>query len=191
MYSDVLNVRAEWLLGENVGCSVLDSSAYGNTGTVFGAQWTAGQSDSALSFDGVDDYVAIADNPSLDITGNLTIEAWIKPEDISTWRAIISRDEYGRRLLLAPNGNVQADFGGTIQTTTSSPITAGQWNHIVYTSNGNASTIYVNGGAVLSGSGGADFASANNVFIGKTTGGYYHFNGIIDSVTVSARYLSP
>ena len=187
----MLKFHAEWLFNENSGTTAEDTSPNSNHGSFSGAQWGVGKVGSGLSFDGVDDYVAIADNPSLDITGNLTVEAWVKPLDTSNWNTIVSRDEYGRRLLLAPNGNVQTDFGGTIQTTTTSPIKGGEWNHIVYTSNGTASTIYVNGVAVLSGNGGADFSSSNNVFIGKTIGGYYPFDGVIDKVALYQRTLSP
>src|SRR5262249_6180147 len=61
--------------------TVQDLTGHGNTGylgriTTTRPVWT---SDPALSFDGVDDSVQIADNPALHLTNAFTIEAWVNP----------------------------------------------------------------------------------------------------------------
>ena len=33
-----------------------------------------------MSFDGVDDWVTVADSASLDLTSGMTLEAWVKPD---------------------------------------------------------------------------------------------------------------
>jgi predicted NUDIX family phosphoesterase len=190
-YNNVLNLRAEWPFEENTGTSTEDTSQYTNTGTINGATWSSGEVGYALSFDGVDDYVQISDDPSLDINGAITIEAWIRPHNISTWAAIISRNEYARRLLLGPGGKIQAEFGGTIQTTATGVITQNEWNHVAYSSDGTTSVIYVNGTAVLTGAGGADFNSSTDIFIGKTKAGYYPFDGEIDELKIYGKYIMP
>ena len=65
---------------EPTGTSVNDSSAKGNTGTIAGGatRITPGKNGSALSFDGVNDIVNVADSNSLDLTG-MTLEAWVYP----------------------------------------------------------------------------------------------------------------
>ncbi|MDI6789034.1 MAG: hypothetical protein QME51_11740, partial [Planctomycetota bacterium] len=50
-----------WRLNEKAGSVAQDSSGNGNHGTVYGARWSSRY----LSFDGVDDYVVIPNNPSL------------------------------------------------------------------------------------------------------------------------------
>ena len=59
-----------------------DSSQYGNDGTPQGgvAQDAAGKINGADDFDGVDDYINCGSDASLDITDEITIEAWVKGE---------------------------------------------------------------------------------------------------------------
>jgi hypothetical protein len=64
---------AHWKFDEGSGTTAYDS-ANDHHGTVYGAQWTTGAYDGALSFDGVDDYVGVPDADSLDLTV-FTIEA--------------------------------------------------------------------------------------------------------------------
>jgi len=60
-----------------------DESGYQNHGVVFGATRSPdrfGRPDSAYTFDGVDDFIALPDN--LDLLGSdFTLSAWIKPND--------------------------------------------------------------------------------------------------------------
>lgn len=45
----------------------------------------------ALEYDGLDDYVACADSPSLDILGELTLEAWFKNDTLSGSDVIVGK----------------------------------------------------------------------------------------------------
>ena len=57
-----------------------DSSGNNNHGTLSGdPQWVVGKIGGALEFDGVDDHVDCGNDPSLDITGPVTIAAWVYP----------------------------------------------------------------------------------------------------------------
>ena len=57
-----------------------DAGALGNHGTISGAtRVTTGKFGGALQFDGVNDFVIVADNASLDLTKGMTIEAWVNP----------------------------------------------------------------------------------------------------------------
>jgi len=48
----------------------------------------------ALRFNGADSYVDCGNNPSLDITGDLTIEAFIQVEDLSQPRGIVTKGKF-------------------------------------------------------------------------------------------------
>jgi hypothetical protein len=70
-----------------------DSSGNNLNGTVSGAkltQYRYGADNSAYYFDGVNDYISIADNPLLNIADAITISAWMK-EDGESGRTIISK----------------------------------------------------------------------------------------------------
>jgi chitodextrinase len=71
---------AAYSFDETSGSTAADASGNGNVGTVTGAAWTAaGKHGGALSFDGVKDWVTVADAPSLGLSAAMTLEAWVKP----------------------------------------------------------------------------------------------------------------
>ncbi len=70
---------SHWMFDEGKGEIAHDSTGT-NDGTIYGATWTTGQINGALSFDGVDDYVDIPYDSSLDINASqgITLSVWIK-----------------------------------------------------------------------------------------------------------------
>ena len=66
-----LMATGSWRFNEGSGSTVADSSGNSNGGTLYnGTSWTAGVHGYAAEFDGINDYINIADSPSLDISGN-------------------------------------------------------------------------------------------------------------------------
>lgn len=67
-------------ISEGVGTSVKDTSQYANNGTlVAGPAWVDGrEGGKALSFDGTN-YVTVPHSASLNITDEVTVEAWFNP----------------------------------------------------------------------------------------------------------------
>jgi hypothetical protein len=64
---------------EGSGTTVKDSSGNNLTGTIVGATWTTGgMYGNALSFNGTSSYVDLGNPPGLQLTGSITIEAWVK-----------------------------------------------------------------------------------------------------------------
>jgi hypothetical protein len=47
----------------------------------------------ALAFDGQDDYVLVADDPSLDLTTGLTIAAWIYLDEYTGWASFVTKGD--------------------------------------------------------------------------------------------------
>lgn len=79
-------IVGEWHFNSGSGTIAIDSSGHENNGTLYNKpQWTTDKINGsyALSFDGIDDYVLVSDSDSLDLTNNISIEAWIKPLDHS------------------------------------------------------------------------------------------------------------
>ena len=71
---------AAYSFNEGTGGTLTDWTGLGHTGTLSGAAWTTqGRFGGALSFDGVNDWVTIADANDLDVRTGLTVEAWVYP----------------------------------------------------------------------------------------------------------------
>ena len=47
----------------------------------------------ALSFDGEDDYVVVADHPSLDLQNSFTVTAWIYLKDYTEWASVVTKGD--------------------------------------------------------------------------------------------------
>jgi len=73
--------KGVWHLSETSGGigAIKDSTSNNNVGTDYGNPTfnATGPMNSAISFDGVDDFISISNSASLQFTNSLTIEAWI------------------------------------------------------------------------------------------------------------------
>ena len=97
---------AAYGLNAGSGSSVVDASGRGNAGVVSGAVWSAsGRFGSALSFDGVNDWVTVADSASLDLSSGMTVEAWVRPSKAGGWRTVVFKER--------PGGVVYGLYGGS------------------------------------------------------------------------------
>ena len=106
------------------GSVVLDVSGQGNNGTTAGTTIVEGLFGQSRSFSGNDtlplNFVAVPDSPSLDVTGALTIDAWIKPGNkngqiASKWRASIGDASYTLNYRASTGGHIGfavSQFGG-------------------------------------------------------------------------------
>ena len=68
-----LGLVAAYGFNEGTGTTLLDQTGTGHTGTIAGPTWTAqGKFGSALTFDGVNDWVTVNDANDLDFTTGMT-----------------------------------------------------------------------------------------------------------------------
>ena len=70
------NFVSHWKFDEAAGTMVHDSAG-DNDGFKYEAKWTGGLVGAALDFDGVDDYVTVPDDGNLNISGAITVSAWV------------------------------------------------------------------------------------------------------------------
>ena len=191
---------AHWKMDEGSGSTAYDSTENNNDGTLYGEMatstthgWTTGKHGSALSFDGTDDYVIRADQGSSDplrVSGDLTIEAWIKPNDVVNILKIVEKyqTEGGYSLMIHSTSKFRFDYSNGSQTSLYSALTpsVGTWYHVVGTYDGATMKLYING--LLDNSvAETGYANSSQVFtIGSQNDPPYgqNFNGIIDDVRI-------
>ena len=78
-YASDGNTVGLWHSDENSGSTMADSSANGNTATLVGSPtWSVGNLVNAINLNGTSQYARANDSASLSITGNNTLESWVK-----------------------------------------------------------------------------------------------------------------
>src|SRR3990170_235750 len=183
-----------WYFNEGSGLVAQDSSMNGNHGTLNGAvAWTVGKSGSALSFNGGSDRVLVPDAPSLDITGQITIAAWIKQKTTDTQYIVKKgriRSTDGYELSLSYTGKVFVRFNQNssgealkVMSASNYPTGGATWMHVAATYDGLDIKLYING--VLEAVKPATlFLGANNnaLSIGAQDDGSRPFLGVVDEV---------
>ncbi|MGB0723149.1 MAG: LamG-like jellyroll fold domain-containing protein, partial [Gammaproteobacteria bacterium] len=144
----------------------------------------------ALSLDGVDDYVSVADHNDLDLAGAFTLEAWVYLDDISGECMILDKPaglntNVTNYRLFQRDGRIglYSSAGGESNEAGAS-LVAGQWTHIVAVFDGVNTHFYANGVDV----GGGGVWSHNGVndgalFIGRSAWGV-NADGRVDEVRI-------
>ena len=198
---------AHWKLDEASGLTVADSSGSGNNGALIGmtgTEWTAGILDGALMLNGSDQYVDFGNPTSLQLTGEVTISAWVKMEaDNDAYMGIagkmggstganrgfvlVKHTDDVFRLWFVTDGNFSgADSDVTYFDT--------NWHHLVGVISGDTGSLYVDGVKQAIEAQGELQDSGDYAFIGRqydddSNSGRF-WNGTIDDVRIYDRALT-
>ena len=173
-----------------------DSTQYTNHGQVGGGTagyvpglWTGTNIiDGAQDFDGTNDYISCGNDSELNITGNITLEAWVQLQDLRTTNGggiVIKGEQYG--LFQDYDADYRITF--TVDATTQVWVSAdgnspNTWYHIVGVYDGSAARIYRNGTQVNSQpTSGLITIASDEVEIGRWGD---PFDGPIDEVRISS-----
>ena len=200
-----------WSFEEGTGNIAYDKSGRGNNGTLTNMSesipWVQGNTGlgNALKFDGVDDYVNLGSSPALNLTGSMTISAWINTKTIGGREDITADDTsaggIGQWLLevsrTASNGKLSFGWGGNSGLVLGSTVlSVNTWYHVVAVRSGSSGawtgTIYINGAVDVST---GAIATNPGTQLGSSIGqlgvqNQFNFNGSINDVRIYNRALS-
>ncbi|OUL17518.1 LamG-like jellyroll fold domain-containing protein [Nostoc sp. 106C] len=191
---------ARWQFDEGSGLTATDTIQSNNGTLLNNPQWSSGKVNGSLRFDGVDDYVSVPSNPSLNLNGGtFTQSLWIYSN--------ITDNGYHGVLGYQPGGAVNQRYPGIWvynQTqihagfgdgsnwnafSTGNVLKPNSWNHVATTFDGTTYKAYVNGQEVYSTN---NFAgrkpyATQQLNIGRVDN---YFAGQIDDVRIYNRALN-
>lgn len=154
----------------------------------------AGRKQTALAFDGVNDYISIPNESNFDFTNQMTVEAWIKVNSFSiNDQSIITKGTDSWALTRNGSTNsVKFTVNSTFFFTQSysvygnRSVNDGKWHHIAATYNGSSLVLYIDGTFDASASDGLsiDNSSAPVYIGGNAMAAGNYFNGQIDEVRI-------
>ncbi len=198
---------AAYAFEEGSGTTAADATGHGLIGTLNGASWTGGKYGTAVLLDGNDDYVNLGNPSALQITGAMTISAWVYssafPGDDA---AIVSKRASGQSGfqldttvdsgLRTIGFKLTSNTGGPMFRYGTTPLQPDTWYHVsgVYNPAAGALQVYLNGqpdnGDLVGTITPSQQNSSMNVNIGRRAGGGFLTNGRIDDVRIYDRALS-
>lgn len=181
-----------------------DESGNGNNGSIVGNTSITtdrfGNPNTAYSFDGNGDYIDCGNAPSVNITGSLTISAWIYASDLTTTRGILTKsplppvdDAYqlvAGAYVLSDLNFLNSDYGYIVPTL--------NWVHVVSVFDSISQTIslYTDGtlDTTISVSFSSIGTSADNLCLGThrpTFTTNWSWSGKLDDMAIWNRPLTP
>jgi len=208
LLNERLQPISHWKFDEGSGTIAYDSAGSNDGTLVNSPTWITGQINSALHFNGTNQYINIPNNSTQQITTNqITLSAWItldanvgntqkkiickQMNENTTWALIIFGSGYG-----GSTGNqvIFHDSSGSHYRTCLSPthLGTGQWYHVAATDNAGKVKIYINGQLDSSFDNGYGIPSNIDapIVIAKTNpSSTYFFDGLIDDVRIYNRAL--
>ena len=199
------SASSRWPLDENAGCVASDvigtnDGALGPSCPNNASNWVTGRLGAALEFDGTDDVVEIAADPSLQ-PDRLTVMAWVNPNALGNFDAVLMNastggwvDGYGIFYRSADGITFFVNHYNVGKV--SAPLSSGIWTHVAATYDGAEIELYLDGtlADTLPYSQPIDYPSplTTPLLIGKGVGGstLYGWQGAIDDVQLFDRALS-
>ena len=190
---------------EAAGTVANDSSGNGNTATLNNSiAWVPGKYGTAVSLDGLTNYLSIPNSTSTNISGTgLTLSMWINPQPLSVgdsvaigkfWNTTWTSPYYQYGLEL-DSGTIPHFYvgtaGGLLGVPMGSPLTLSQWNNLAVVFDGTQVQFYVNGALVNTQPLPASITARGNAMnVGADAQPGEYYSGTLDDLRIYNRALS-
>jgi hypothetical protein len=188
---------------EGSGSVLHDLTSNHLDGKLGGQTWTAsGKFGGALNF-GSSGYVTVPDDPALEMTGSLTLEAWVYPTKVrsSSFQCVLLKERPGELAYSlyaqSATNNPEFDYSSGTNTAVEHNLAGGRqiganaWTHLAATYDGATMRLYVNGAPVASRADAVPPAASNGALrIGGNSIWGESFTGRIDEIRIYNRALS-
>jgi beta-galactosidase len=179
--------------------NVQDGSGHGLDGTIKGnPAFVEGIAGMALSFDGVNDSVDLGNNSAFDITEQITLSAWVNPNDAGNGQhnPYVSKGDQTYAIKHANSNTIEFfiyDGGWYTANVKVDSTFNGEWHHVLGTYDGNELKTYVDGvlGATVAHQGSIDVQTHNLTIAHNSQETDRYYDGAIDEVKIYNRALIP
>ncbi|MCD4821902.1 MAG: DUF2341 domain-containing protein [Methanococcoides sp.] len=178
-----------------------DSSSYSNDGSPQNnvTQNATGLISGADDFDGINDFIEVAHDDSLNMTDEMIIEAWIYPHQLSSYKVMLDKTTTNlatNYYFSVNNGTMNYGFysGGWHESATSNIISNDTWYHVVAVYNDTADSlrVYVDGDEKYNDTESNSLTTNSDSLVigdGNPDSGE-QFDGIIDELRISNKARS-
>ncbi len=186
-------LAAEWLFDKGSGTTVADTSPNRNNGTIHGATWTGGVHGSALSFDGVNDYVRVSSDYTLNLTGGISVGAQVNLRATGTRQSLVEKVAPGQSgfwLAVGTDGRLFVELGttnGFYRARSTNSINWNKWQAVGFSYDGSRLKFYINGKLdprVVTATG-KIVSNIQDLYIGTYHAGGNWLRGKIDEVRIA------
>ena len=182
------------------GTSWSDLSQNSNGGTLTNGPTFSSISSGVVGFDGSNDYINGVHNAQVDLTGNMTAEAWFYiSSNTFDWVRVFGKSDavnnsnrtYGLWYNIGISAFLYQRYGSSaINAQVTRTVSTNTWYHMVGTSNGTSHVLYLNAEIAASGTAGSTFYSTTTPYTVGFAGFHAPLSGYVSSVRLYNRTLS-
>lgn len=187
------NLVGWWVFNDGAGAILTDYTVHRNGGTLINMNlataWVGSPLGGAIDFDGVNDYITIANQDVLNFGAGVlfTVSLWLKVRDVSVDKTVITKqaaDGYNFRFTTGGGWFARIDAPSLVDTPVNANLSDGRWHHVVFGRDAVRHFVYVDGlfdNAVADTSLGATTNTAS-LFFGSAAGVANFFDGVLDDI---------
>ncbi|MCX6132229.1 MAG: T9SS type A sorting domain-containing protein [Ignavibacteriales bacterium] len=180
---------------EATGQTVSDGSGLGNSGIAVGTTISSGRFGQARQYNGLSDYIRVADNASLRLQRDFTVEVWVRrPSATSNFQPLMvkgtgSVNGWG---MFITSDKLHFSSMGLADYVGNTFIKTNEWTHLAAVCGGSSTlSLFVNGVLDKAFTFSTPMIATDSFFIARDKGLSLCFTGIIDEVQISSKARSP